>query len=62
MENISIKAAREVLGHVPDHVKWEWANSNVPSPNVIHNQLRYVYDSGVGPDGLAYSAWRAGGI
>eukprot|EP00973_Karenia_brevis_P030703 4233153-Karenia_brevis.AAC.1 len=48
--------ARGLLKFVPS--KWTWDVAR-PSIAVLKNVLRLATDSGVGPDGIPYSAYRA---
>ena len=38
---------------------WNWSAYKTPSAELLGRQLKLARDSGVGRDGLPYSAWRA---
>ena len=59
-KNICKKEANEFLSKFQDDFYSDVLNDRI-SPGEIKEALQVLVDSGVGPDGYPYSAWKAGG-
>eukprot|EP00973_Karenia_brevis_P013645 1852122-Karenia_brevis.AAC.1 len=58
-KSVDIASAELLINSVPKKHFWVWEDAIVPSEKGLLRTLDGLTDSGVGPDGIAYSGYQA---